>query len=82
VATFPSLAARLEGALSELDRCGTEPAVLAKAVAGFKEDGDSRPIDAELLSAKLHDLGLMYQAYCDYLGTGAARSESDGWSIC
>ena len=31
VAMYPSLAARLEGALSEFDRCGTEPEKLAEA---------------------------------------------------
>jgi len=42
---------------------------------GVKEDGDSRRSMPSLLSAKLHDLGLMYQAYMRLPGTGAARSE-------
>src|SRR5258705_3068757 len=68
VATFASLAARLESALTELDRCGTEPSELARVVGEFKEEADSRPIDSQVLAAKLHDLQLMYQAYCEYLG--------------
>jgi ATP-dependent helicase/nuclease subunit B len=69
VATYPSLAARLEGALSEFDRCGTEPQKLAQGGGrSFATMAETRPIDSQLLSAKLHDLGLLYQAYCDYLG--------------
>src|SRR5438552_4117364 len=67
VATYPSLAARLERALSELDRCGSEPAKLAEAAGQFPEDGEAA-IDSQLFSAKLHDLQLMYEAYCQYLG--------------
>jgi ATP-dependent helicase/nuclease subunit B len=67
VATYPSLAARLEGALSEFDRCGTEPQKLAEAAAQFG-DASEAAIDSQLLSAKLHDLQLMYEAYCQYLG--------------
>jgi ATP-dependent helicase/nuclease subunit B len=68
VAAYPSLAARLETALTELDRCGTDPQTLQAAVKDFTDDPDSPPIDSQLLSAKLHDLQLLYQAYCDYLG--------------
>src|SRR6266446_5935809 len=67
VATYPSLAARLEGALSEFDRCGTEPQKLAEVAAQFG-DASEAAIDSQLLSAKLHDLQLMYEAYCQYLG--------------
>ena len=67
VATYPSLAARLEGALSEFDRCGTEPQKLAEVAANCRDDREAA-IDSQLLSAKLHDLQLMYEAYCQYLG--------------
>ena len=67
VATYPSLAARLERALSEFDRCGSEPAKLAEAAGQFSDDGEAA-IDSQLFSAKLHDLQLMYDAYCQYLG--------------
>src|SRR3954469_14249588 len=67
VATYPSLAARMEGALSEFDRCGTEPAKLAEAAAQFDDRGEAA-IDSQVLSAKLHDLQLMYESYCQYLG--------------
>src|SRR5947207_3197684 len=40
VAMYPSLAARLEGALSEFDRCGTEPEELAEAAG--KVSGEAR----------------------------------------
>ena len=68
VATYPSLAARLEGALSEFDRCGTEPQKLAEAAAKISDDAQEAAVDSQVLSAKLHDLELLYQAYCDYLG--------------
>src|SRR3954462_13258997 len=48
VATYPSLAARLEGALSEFDRCGTEPAKLAEAAAQFDDRGEAA-IDSQVL---------------------------------
>src|SRR5687767_7242017 len=35
VATYPSLAARLESALGELDRCGTDPQAIAAAAQSF-----------------------------------------------
>src|SRR2546429_1559515 len=68
VATYPSLAARLEGALSEFDRCGTEPEKLAEAAGKISDDAEGAAVDSQVLSAKLHDLQLLYQAYCDYLG--------------
>ncbi|HEV8292937.1 MAG TPA: PD-(D/E)XK nuclease family protein [Tepidisphaeraceae bacterium] len=68
VATYPSLAARLEGALSEFDRCGTEPQKLAEAAASFDQSAEGAAIDSQVLSAKLHDLQLLYEAYCQYLG--------------
>src|SRR2546421_7176555 len=68
VAMYPSLAARLEGALSEFDRCGTEPEKLAEAAGKISDDAEVAAIDSQVLSAKLHDLQLLYQAYCDYLG--------------
>src|SRR6267378_1326671 len=46
VATYPSLAARLEGALSEFDRCGTEPQKLAEAAAAFDESAEGAAIDS------------------------------------
>src|SRR5882762_826474 len=49
VATYPSLAARLEGALSEFDRCGTEPQKLAEAAASFDQSAEGAAIDSQVL---------------------------------
>src|SRR5688572_28897579 len=68
VATYPSLAARLESALGEFDRCGTDPQAIQSAAANFPGDDDATPIDSGLLSAKLHDQELLYQSFCNYLG--------------
>ncbi|MCY2951961.1 MAG: exodeoxyribonuclease V subunit gamma [Planctomycetota bacterium] len=60
----PGLAGKLEHALAELDRAGKDPAHLAALLQELPTD----PQDPDPLSAKLHDLHLLYTEYTAYLG--------------
>lgn len=61
-ATQPGLAARLEVAIAEFERCGKGPEELASVLNHLTHADD------ESLSAKLHDIHLIYKAYCDFVG--------------
>jgi ATP-dependent helicase/nuclease subunit B len=66
VAGQPGLAARFDLTLSELECCGKTPEDVQALLGQLSEapaDVDWRP-----LADKLHDVHLIYQAYCRYLG--------------
>jgi ATP-dependent helicase/nuclease subunit B len=66
VARQPGLAARLDGAFAEFERCGKSPAELAEVVEQLGTT--EQEIESSPLAAKLHDFHLLYQAYRDALG--------------
>ena len=67
VARQAGLAARLDATFAEIERCGNDAADLATLLRNLQEH---QPDSAEgpTLDAKLHDLHLIYEAYCAYLG--------------
>jgi ATP-dependent helicase/nuclease subunit B len=67
VAHQPGLAVKLEGTLTEFDRCGKDPTEVEALVQQLlKESGPDS--EADPLHANLHDLLLIYKAYSDYVG--------------
>ena len=69
VARQASLAQILERTFDELDQCGASLDQLdALRDSLFKDGAASQAVDATVLSDKLHDLRLIYDAYSRYLG--------------
>lgn len=67
VARQAGLAAKLDATFAELERSGRGAPDLAQ-IAADVELADPEDLDGRALSAKLHDLHLIYDAYCTYLG--------------
>ncbi len=67
VARHPGLAARIESTLGEFERSGKDPQQV-EALLTQLGNGDAAMAEADPLAAKLHDLLLIYKAYCQYLG--------------
>lgn len=67
VARQSGLAIKLDATFSELERSGKSAVDLAQ-IAADVELADPDDVNADALSAKLHDLHLIYDAYLTYLG--------------
>lgn len=66
VARQPGLAARLDATFAEFERCGNDPASVADVIGQISQSDD---VETQLLSGKLRDFHLLYQAYRDVLGS-------------